>query len=81
MKTIAFVPARANSKSIKNKNIKLFCGKPLIYWVLKELDSSNVEKVVLATESNSIKENEINQISTDKTSLKESELEAKTENL
>ena len=31
--------------------------------------------------TNSIKENEINQISTDKTSLKESELEAKTENL
>ena len=56
MKTIAFVPARANSKSIKNKNIKLFCGKPLIYWVLKELDSSNVDKVVLATDSNLIKE-------------------------
>ena len=56
MKTIAFVPARANSKSIKNKNIKLFCGKPLIYWVIKELDSSNVDKVVLATDSNLIKE-------------------------
>ena len=31
--------------------------------------------------TNSIKENETNQVSTDKTSLKESELEAKTENL
>ena len=31
--------------------------------------------------TNSIKENETNQISTDKTSLKESELEAKAENL
>ncbi|MDC3130504.1 acylneuraminate cytidylyltransferase [Bacteroidota bacterium] len=56
METIAFVPARANSKSIKNKNIKLFCGKPLIYWVLKELHLSNVDKVVLATDSNLIKE-------------------------
>ena len=56
MKTIAFVPARANSKSIKNKNLKLFCGKPLIYWVLKELHLSNVDKVVLATDSNLIKD-------------------------
>ena len=27
---IALIPARARSKGIKNKNIKKFCGKPII---------------------------------------------------
>ena len=34
MKKIAFIPARCGSKSIHFKNIKMFCGKPLIYWTL-----------------------------------------------
>ena len=33
MSLIAFIPARAGSKSIAKKNIKYFCGKPLIFWV------------------------------------------------
>jgi CMP-N-acetylneuraminic acid synthetase len=36
-KTIAFIPARGGSKSIKSKNIKLFFGKPLIYRKIIEL--------------------------------------------
>ena len=28
---IAIIPARGGSKRIKNKNIKLFRGKPMIY--------------------------------------------------
>lgn len=33
------------------KNIKSFCGKPLIYWTLKALqDSSKIDEVVLATD-------------------------------
>ena len=38
--TIAFIPARCGSKSISFKNIKEFCGKPLIYWSLLELEKS-----------------------------------------
>ena len=34
---IAIIPARSGSKRIKNKNIKLFKGKPIIYWVINEL--------------------------------------------
>ena len=49
MSVIAFVPARGDSKSIPYKNIKLFCGKPLIFWVLKELQYSNVDKIIVAT--------------------------------
>ena len=37
MKTVAFVPVRGGSKSIPLKNIKLFCGKPLVYWSVSAL--------------------------------------------
>ena len=32
---LAIIPARSGSKGIKNKNIKLFNDKPLIYWSIK----------------------------------------------
>jgi len=34
-KPICIIPARGNSKRIKNKNIKLFFGKPLIGHAIK----------------------------------------------
>ena len=53
---IALVPARGGSKSIKNKNIKLFLKKPLIYWTLLSLEKSNIiDEVYLATDSEKIK--------------------------
>ncbi len=56
-KTIAFIPVRGGSKSIPGKNIKFFCGKPLIYWVLNELNrSENIDSIVVATDSALIKE-------------------------
>ena len=54
--TIAFVPVRGGSKSIPGKNIKSFCGRPLVYWVLNELNKSDlIDEVVLATDSLEIK--------------------------
>jgi len=56
MKTIAFIPVRGGSKSIINKNIKLFCGKPLVYWVSKAAqDSFKVDEIIIATDSKEIK--------------------------
>ena len=53
---IAFIPARCGSKSIKFKNIKLFCNKPLIYWNIKALEESLViDEIVVATDCNKIK--------------------------
>jgi CMP-N-acetylneuraminic acid synthetase len=55
MSTIAFIPARCGSKSIPFKNIKDFCGKPLIYWNLKALqDCAGVDEIYLATDCDRI---------------------------
>lgn len=56
MSVIAFLPARGGSKSISEKNIKSFCGKPLIFWNLQELQNSKVDKVIVATDCNKIKD-------------------------
>ena len=39
---IAIIPARAGSKRIKNKNIKNFYGKPLIYNSIKTAINSKL---------------------------------------
>jgi len=53
---IAFIPARCGSKSIPLKNIKLFCGKPLIYWSLFSAQkSSSIDKIYVATDCLEIK--------------------------
>ncbi len=53
---IAFVPVRCGSKSIPLKNIKEFCGKPLIYWVLDSLEKAeSIDSIVVATDCDEIK--------------------------
>lgn len=53
----AFIPVRAGSKSIPLKNIKPFCGKPLVYWTaLAAQNSQNVDVVYIATDSDKIAE-------------------------
>lgn len=53
---IAFIPVRGGSKSIPLKNIKLFCGKPLVYWSLLALESvKDIDRVIVATDSLEIK--------------------------
>ena len=45
MGCIALIPARSGSKGIPKKNIKLFNGKPLIYWSIKNaLHNKNIDK-------------------------------------
>ncbi len=53
---IAFIPVRGGSKSIPLKNIKEFCGKPLVYWVLNALQNTKkIDAIYVATDSNHIK--------------------------
>ncbi|MCP4552306.1 MAG: acylneuraminate cytidylyltransferase [Bacteroidetes bacterium] len=57
MRTIALIPARCGSKSIPLKNIKDFCGRPLIYWSIKALVSAKeIDKIYVASDCDEIKE-------------------------
>lgn len=54
---IAIIPARSGSKRIKDKNIKEFCGKPIIaYAINSALESSIFDKVIVSTNSTNIAE-------------------------
>lgn len=52
---IAFIPVRGGSKSIPLKNIKSFCGKPLVCWNIEALEACPaVDEIIVATDSNDI---------------------------
>ena len=54
-KVIAFIPVRGGSKSIPLKNIKQFCGKPLVCWNIEALEACClVDEVIVATDSDDI---------------------------
>jgi len=42
-KIFCIIPARGGSKAIPRKNIKLFCGKPLIVWSIEQALGSKYE--------------------------------------
>tara|TARA_A100001011_G_scaffold346896_1_gene383607 strand:+ start:1268 stop:1957 length:690 start_codon:yes stop_codon:yes gene_type:complete len=42
MKPVCLIPARGGSKRIPRKNIKVFCGKPLISWSIECAIKSNL---------------------------------------
>lgn len=55
MKTIAFIPVRGGSKSIPLKNIKSFCGRPLVCWNIEALENCPlVDQIIVATDSDQI---------------------------
>lgn len=55
MKTIAIIPARGGSKRIPNKNIRIFCGKPIIGWSIEAAKKSNLfDRIIVSTDSKEI---------------------------
>ena len=49
---ICFIPARSGSTRIKNKNIRLINGRPLIYWtVLKAIKSKQFDKIIFSSDA------------------------------
>ena len=55
MKRIAIIPARGGSKRIPQKNIKYFCGKPIINYPIKALRESNLfDKIHVSTDDKKI---------------------------
>ena len=52
MKILAVIPARAGSKGIPNKNIRIVNGKPLIsYCIENALNSKYITDIIITTDS------------------------------
>jgi len=55
LKILALIPARAGSKGILRKNIKLLAGKPLIAWTIQAaLACPEIDSVVVSTDDEEI---------------------------
>ncbi|WP_143315073.1 acylneuraminate cytidylyltransferase family protein [Clostridium sp. HBUAS56017] len=51
-KILAIIPARSGSKGLRNKNIKLLNGKPLMAYTIEAAKKSNIfDKIVVSTDS------------------------------
>ena len=54
---IAVIPARGGSKRIPRKNIKDFCGKPMIAWSIEAAKTSGLfDRIIVSTDDDAIAE-------------------------
>lgn len=52
---VAIIPARGGSKRIPRKNIKMFCGKPMIAWSIDAAQKSGVfDRIIVSTDDEEI---------------------------
>ena len=52
MSVYGFIFARGGSKGLLNKNLKDFCGKPLIAWSIEQAISiKTIKRVIVSTDS------------------------------
>lgn len=55
--SICIIPARGGSKRIPRKNIRDFCGKPIITWPIKAaIDSGCFDRIIVSTDDDEIAE-------------------------
>ncbi len=55
MKVLCTICARGGSKGVKNKNLKKFLGKPLIYYTISQAKKINrFTKIVCSSDSKNI---------------------------
>jgi len=55
MSTIAVIPARGGSKRIPRKNVRAFCGKPMLAWPIEAALAAGVfDAVVVSTDDEEI---------------------------
>jgi|APSaa5957512535_1039671.scaffolds.fasta_scaffold56159_2 CMP-N-acetylneuraminic acid synthetase len=58
IKRLAIIPARCGSKRIPNKNIRKFCGRPIIHYVLDIINESKLfDTVHVSTDCEQIRKN------------------------
>jgi CMP-N,N'-diacetyllegionaminic acid synthase len=54
-KIVVVIPARGGSKTIPQKNIKIFEGKPLIAWTIEcALEAKGIHRVIVSTDNEEI---------------------------
>ena len=54
---ICIIPARGGSKRIPRKNIKLFCGRPMIAYSIKSAIEANIfDHIIVSTDDDEIAE-------------------------
>jgi len=54
---VAIIPARGGSKRIPRKNIKEFCGKPMIVWSIEAAKRVGIfDKIIVSTDDAEIRE-------------------------
>lgn len=59
---LALIPARAGSKSIKNKNLAMLCEKPLIYYTIESAKKAQcIDKIVVSSDGDLILEYALSQ--------------------
>lgn len=52
---VAIIPARGGSKRIPRKNIKPFCGKPMIAWTIEAAEASGCfDDIIVSTDDDDI---------------------------
>ena len=52
MSILAIIPARGGSKRLKNKNLRLFRGKPLVTWAIEQAKASKlITRIVVSSDS------------------------------
>ena len=56
MEISAIVLARGGSKGIPQKNIKNFCGKPLLAWTIEHCLAGGVDLVYVSSDADEILE-------------------------
>ncbi len=55
MSFVCIVPARGGSKRIKNKNIKIIAGKPLLAWTIEAAKKvKNIDEIYVTSENKNI---------------------------
>jgi CMP-N-acetylneuraminic acid synthetase len=52
MSSLAIIGIRSGSQEVKDKNIKLFCGKPLVHWAIQVAKKSKkIDRIIVSTDS------------------------------
>jgi len=52
---VCVIPARGGSKGLPGKNIKMFCGKPLIAYTIEQARQSEyIDRIIVSTEAEEI---------------------------